>query len=135
MIRKFLKLISIDNIMFLHNIIKEIFINQSSKSNYYEINNFEIRDFHDFFNKLDSNSLYTVIPVLSPSNDHNKPYIVLSRNILVSKYSSYRDLHPFIFAKYHEALEDFDKYNSFHVTLKYKRVKIDLYQVKKKLNS
>jgi hypothetical protein len=137
MFKKFLKLISVNDITFLHNINKDFFIDQSGKPNYIEIRNFEMEYFYNFITNLDSNSLYTVIPVLSPSNDHNKPYIVISRNILVSKYSSYKDLHHFILAKYHEALEDFDidKSNSFHVILKYKRVKIDLYQVKIKLNS
>jgi hypothetical protein len=90
MFKKFLKLISIDDITMLSNIHKEIFINQNNKSNYYEFRGFELDNFSNFVNNLDSNSLYNVIPMISSKGNPQDPYIVLSRSILVSKYSNYR---------------------------------------------
>ena len=80
--------------------------------------------------------MYTVIPIISSSNDLNKPYLVLSRSILVSKYSNYKEIHRFIFSRYNETLKDFgmNRYNNFHVILKFKRVKFDINQVKRKMN-
>jgi hypothetical protein len=71
------------------------------------------KNFYNFITNLNGNYLYSFIPL--HSNDSNKPYIVLSRSFLVTNYSSYRSIHHFTFAKYHEALEEFyiEKYNDF----------------------
>ena len=135
-LRKFLKLISIDSVTFLHSINKDFFIDKSGKSNYYEIKFWEIEYFSDFVNNLDSNSLYTIIPIISPSNDYNKPYLVLSRTILVSKYSNYKNIHQFLNDRYHESMNDFGfkSLEQYTLIFKYKKVKIDLSQIKRKYN-
>jgi len=65
MLKKFLKHISVKEVTLLSDLNNEFFINKSSKSHYYEINNFEMEYFYNFFHSLASNSLYTVIPIIN----------------------------------------------------------------------
>lgn len=104
-LRYFLKNISVNEVTLLADINKEFFIDQSSKSNYHEIYNFEMEYFYNFITNLDGNSLYTVIPIISVKN--SDPYMVLSKSILVTKYSSYRAVQYFIYSRSHKSLEDF----------------------------
>lgn len=135
-LRRFLKLISVDNITFLHSINKDFFIDKSGKSNYYEIKFWEMEYFSNFVHSIDNNSLYTVIPIISPTNNHDKPYLVLSRSILVSKYSDYKLIHRLLNDRFHDSLDDFGIKNieGYTLILKYKKVKIDLNQIKRKFD-
>lgn len=135
MLKQLLKNISVRDITLMADVNKEWFINKSGKSFYYEINNFEMNYFSNFITGLSSNSLYTIIPIVSPSNDPTEPYLVLSRSILVSHYSDYRLIHHYLFDKYNHAIENFgmDEYDSeFKLIFKYKRISLDLDQLKKK---
>jgi hypothetical protein len=90
--------------------------------------------FYNFITNLNSNSLYTVIPMISINNNPNEPYMVLSRSILVSKYSSYRMIQYYIYAKYLKSLEDFgiDNLEDYTLVFKYKKVRLDIDQINKK---
>ena len=122
-------LITRDNITFitflmeLHekfniNIKKKCYFHKMFRLEHDYIKNFifELDYFYDFVTSLDSNTLYSVIPMIITNNELNKPYMVLSRTILVTKYSNYKEIHHYTFAKYQEALKDFniDKYSNFH---------------------
>jgi hypothetical protein len=133
-LRFFLEHISRNNITLLADINKEFFIDQANKSHYYEIYNFEREYFYNFITNLNSNSLYTVIPIISIKNNINEPYMVLSRSILVSKYSDYKLFREYIYSKYLKSLEDFgiDGLEDFNITLKYKKVRLDINQINKK---
>jgi hypothetical protein len=133
-LRFFLKHISINEVTLLSDINKELFIDQSGKSHYNEINNFEMEYFYNFITNLNSNSLYTVIPIISIKNNYNEPYMVLSKSILVTKYSSYKIIQYYIYSKYLKSLEDFgiDGLEDFHLILKYKKAKLDINQINKK---
>jgi hypothetical protein len=136
MIRKFLKNISVDNVLLLSDINKDFFVDKSGKSNYLHVNSFEIEYFKDFINNLNSNYLYTVIPLISATNNPHESYIVLSRSILVTKYSDYSRIHYFIHRKYLDSLEDFNikDTSNFTIILKYKRVKFDINQIKRRFS-
>jgi hypothetical protein len=133
-LRFFLEHISRNNITLLADINTEFFIDQANKSHYYEIYNFEREYFYNFITNLNSNSLYTVIPIISIKNNINEPYMVLSRSILVSKYSDYKLFREYIYSKYLKSLEDFgiDGLEDFNITLKYKKVRLDINQINKK---
>lgn len=136
MIRKFLKLISVNDITFLSDIHKDFFIDKSSKSEHFYIQSFEMDYFKDFIFNLDSNSLYTVIPLISINHDVDRPYLVLSKSILITKYSNYDEFHRYILTKYRNTKEDFGITNVKNLTIifKVKRVKFDISQIKKKFN-
>jgi hypothetical protein len=61
---------------------------------------------------------------------------VLSRTILVTKYSNYKEIHHYTFAKYQEALKDFniDKFSNFFkfFSFKFKKVRMDINQINKR---
>jgi hypothetical protein len=134
--KQLLRQISTGDVTFISDINKEFFIDQSGKSNYYEIKFFEIEYFYNFVTNLSSNSLYTVIPLLSFNNNPDEPYMVLSKSILVTKYSSHRVIHHHVYAKYHKALEDLGidsyKLEDYRIIFKYKKVTFDINQFNKK---
>lgn len=113
---------------------KNVFLDKSSKSNYYQVDGFELDCIYDFVTSLDSNTLYSVIPMITTNNELNKPYMVLSRTILVTKYSNYKEIHHYTFAKYQEALKDFniDKYSNFFKNISFKKVRMDINQINKR---
>lgn len=133
-LKHFLRNISINNVTLMSDINKDFFLDKSSKSNYYQVDSFELDYFYDFVTSLDSNTLYSVIPMITTNNELNKPYMVLSRTILVTKYSNYKEIHHYTFAKYQEALKDFniDKYSNFHCCFKFKKVRMDINQINKR---
>lgn len=62
--------------------------------------------------------------------------MVLSRSILISKYSSYKELHEYVYIKYNYAINEFnidhDTKLDFKIIFKYKRIKIDINQIKRR---
>ena len=125
----FLKTISTFELHFLPRIKRGIFLDQSSKSNYAVYNDYETEDLYDFISKLDGEKLYSVIPMISikPSLAQNRPYIVLSQSILITRYSNHRLLASFIHEQRMNVIKDFDIKNieNHILTLKYKKVFID----------
>jgi hypothetical protein len=133
MLKQFLKLISIKDITFLSDVNKDFFIDKSGKSHYYEINNFEIENFSNFIHNLSSNSLYTIIPIIYIKGKPDDPYITLSKSILVTKYSDYRLFHHYIFERFLKSKDSFEIIDDdFSLVLKYKRVKLDIGQIKRR---
>ena len=63
--------------------------------------------------------------------------MVLSRPILVSKYSNYLEVHRFISTKFNKALEDFniDNLEDYSLILKHRKVRFDMNQVKRKFKN
>jgi len=135
MLKQFLKHISVKDITLMSDVHKDLFINNYSKSHYFEMKNFEIEYFYDFITTLSSNSLYTMIPMISINNNPDEPYLVLSNSILVSKHSDHRMIHHYIYAKYIKSLEDFnsDGLEDYTLVFKYKRIKLDINQITKNL--
>jgi hypothetical protein len=134
MLKQFLKQISVNNITLMADVNKDFFIDKSGKSNYYVHNNFEMEYFSNFVNNLDSNALYSVIPLISVKKNLNEPYLVLSNTMLVTKYSSYREIHHYVYENYLQSIDDFgmDHLEDYNLVFKYKRVKIDINQIKRR---
>jgi|SRR5580692_1970783 hypothetical protein len=130
----FLKGVSTNQINFLSDINKKLFINKFNKSNYFNIRNNDKLNYLNFINSLDSDSLYMVIPILSLKGDPNKLYMVLGRSILITSYSSTELLYEYISNKYSESLEDYnlDELEDYILTFKYKKIILDLDQLNKK---
>src|SRR6266478_697378 len=107
--RNLLRTISNEEITLLSQIKKEYFINNSGKSNYYEIRNFESQYFYDFINDLEFNSLYNVIPMVSIKGNPHDPYIVLSNSMLVTRYYNHRIIQYYLYSKYHQTIKNSNK--------------------------
>lgn len=133
MFNQFLRHICTRNVTFLSDINKEFFINQSNKSNYQEIRTFEMGYFYDFITNLSHNSLYTVIPMIYIKGKPDEPYLVLSKSILVTKYSDYKLIHHYIFERYLKSKDSFEIIDEdFLLVLKYKKVNFDKEQFERK---
>ncbi len=132
--RNLLRTISNEEITLLSQIKKEYFINNSGKSNYYEIRNFESQYFYDFINDLEFNSLYNVIPMVSIKGNPHDPYIVLSNSMLVTRYYNHRIIQYYLYSKYHQTIKDFcmDNLEEYLLILKYKKIQMDKHQINKK---
>ena len=104
-------------------------------SNYYECKDFHTEYFYNFIDSMKSNSLYMITPLILINNNKDKPYIVLSKSILISKYSSYKLIEEYLNLKYKEFLNDFNinELEEFYLILKYKKVYFDINKKKTKL--
>jgi hypothetical protein len=74
-----------------------------------------------------------MMPIISVKNNPDEPYLVLSNPILVTNHSDYRLIHQYVDAKLSKASEDFglDEDEGYALVLKYKRIKLDINQIKK----
>jgi hypothetical protein len=133
----FLKTISVNDIHLQCHFKKEIYLNHSNKSSYIFYRDYETQHFNDFISSLDSNKLYSVIPMISIKACLNRPYIVLSQSILLSKYSNYHMLNYYIHNKHMEVMDEFGMKNIDNpvLTLKYKNILIDLNQLNRRFPS
>jgi hypothetical protein len=71
----------------LHSCIN-IKFNKNGRFNYIYIPYFDIKFLREFITSLEPSSLYTVIPLLSFDGRDDKPHLILSKQILLTKYSS-----------------------------------------------
>jgi hypothetical protein len=76
------------------------------------------------------NSVFiTIIPFISISRKIDDPYLILSRQILLTKYSNYVTVNDYLVDKINMAIEQFmfnqDGDNHFFLLFKYKKVKFD----------
>jgi len=131
-LKYFFKNISNNQITLLSDINKEFFINKSNKTNYYEIDDFEIQYFYNFISNLNNNSIYSISPLISIKGNSEDPYLVLSKAILVTKYSDLIRFH--LYSKYLKALDDFgiDYLENYKLIFKYKKVRFDVDQINRK---
>lgn len=96
----------------------------------------EIIGITNFISKLDIDSIYTIIPVISMFAKDNDPHIILSKQILCSNNSSAKLLHNYLNFKLNQAIFDFgltnlENSNYFQLVLKYKKVNLDFSKLPK----
>jgi|ERR1700677_116385 hypothetical protein len=125
-----LNLISTREITMLKDIDTTIKINKIGKFNHFYIPNMEIRGINNFISKLEVDSVYSVIPFVSMLGRANDPYIVLSKQILISNNSSSKVIQDYLDYKLNHAIQDFglmnlDGSNYFQLIFKYKKVTLD----------
>ena len=125
-----IKIISTNEITMLKDINNLISINKNGQFKYRYIPSLQITGLIDFISKLDNDSIYTIIPIISMLGNDDNPQIILSKQILVSNNSSSKVIHDFLMNKLEFAIQDFgicnlEKGNYFHLILKYKKVTFD----------
>jgi hypothetical protein len=105
---------------------KRININKFGKF-YYK--NFELgySEIWRFLYQLDSNKVYTVIPLLSKNNRPDQPYIILSEQILVTNNSRAMLITKFIANKYENVIDLYDikDLDNLNLVFKYKQININ----------
>ena len=103
-----LKSTSNNQITLLKDINKIIKTDKNGKFSYFYIPNFQINEIKNFINKLEVDSLYTLIPMISIYGKDEEPYLILSKQILVTNYSNHLTISNFISNQLEIALNDFN---------------------------
>jgi hypothetical protein len=121
-----LKHTSKDNINLLYDVSKHIKFNKNGRFNYIYIPYFDIKFLREFITSLEPSSLYTVIPLLSFDGRDDKPHLILSKQILLTKYSSPELINNYLKNKLDIAMIDFefrlDNEKFHYLVFKYKKI-------------
>jgi hypothetical protein len=124
-----LKMISTNEITMLKDINNLINIDKKGKFTYCYIPNMERMGIINFLAKLENDSYYTIIPIITMSAKDNDAHIILSKQILVSNYSNSKLIHDYLNTKLDQAICDFGctnlDNNSYYLIFKYKKVTLD----------
>jgi len=114
-------------ITFLKDIKNHIKTDKSGKFKYFYISYFQIKRIEDFILNLDDNSLYTVIPILSIFGKDEDPHLILSKQILITKFSNPLIIKEFLNDQLNKAFIEFDFNidNKYHYLIfKFKKISI-----------
>ena len=125
-----LQLISTKEITMLKDIDHLIKINKIGKFKHYYISNMQPLGIKNFISKLEDDTIYTVIPIISMFGKTEDPYIILSKQILVSRNSSPKLIHEYLNSKLDQTILEFgsiclDGGNNFQLIFKYKKITLD----------
>jgi hypothetical protein len=98
----------LNSLNMLKDVSKHIKFNKYGKFKYCFIPYAEMRLIEDFINSLEPNLLYTIIPLISFDGKNEKPHLILSEQILITKYSNPELLIVFIHDQLNIAFIEFD---------------------------
>jgi hypothetical protein len=121
-----LKNTSNNKITFLSDINHCVEINKSGKFKYFINYNIDIKLIKEFIDTLNPFSLYVMIPLISKTGKLNDPYIILSKQILVTKYSNYIIVNEFLVEQLNTFLTDFElgEIDNYFLIFKYKKISL-----------
>lgn len=100
--------ISNENITFLKDINKHVNFSLNGEFKYCTIKNLDVRILGGFIDGLTQGSIYTVIPFVSTSLLIGDPFLVLSRQFLVTKHSSYEIVNKYCRDQFNIAISQFN---------------------------
>src|SRR6266581_717100 len=102
-----LSTISTNGITMLKDVNALIEVNKAGKFKYCYIPNMKIIGIVDFINKLEDDSIYVMIPIISTFGRDNDPHITLSKQILISNNSSSKTIYDYLSYQLDKAILDF----------------------------
>jgi|ERR1700744_6760458 len=122
-----LKLITSQQVTFLKDINKTVNINKHGEYKYFKIPLLDIRTIFSFIESLDGEKLYLIIPFISPACKLDEPYLILSKQFLISKYSNELVIHDFLNSQFEDAIINFgmSDIQHYYLIFKYKSIKFD----------
>jgi hypothetical protein len=134
MIKQLLHLISTKEITLLKELDKLIHIDKQGKFKYKNIPSFQLIHILNFINRIDDDSIYTIIPMLSMFGKDDDPYIIISKQLLVSRFSSSELIHDYLYDRMLIAIQDFgienlENGNKYYLVFKYKKIILDFSRV------
>ena len=109
--KQFLNLISTKEITLLKYIDTSVKINKQGQFKHFYIPNMEFIGISKFISRLDEDSIYIIIPMITMYAKDNDPIIILSKQFLVSNNSSPRLIHDYLVSKLEVAINDFGAVN------------------------
>ena len=123
-----LKNTSKDKINLLNDVAKHIKFNKYGKFRYFYAPYSDIKYINNFIDSLEVSSIYTAIPLISYDGRDEKPHLILSKQILLSKYSDPQTLNNYLNEQMEMASYDFyfDKEKFHYLIFKYKKIELVL---------
>jgi hypothetical protein len=94
-----LKVFSSKQVSFLADVNKSIQINKYGEFKYFNIFRINSTDIQNFLLNLDNQKVYTVIPIMSINKSVDDPFVTLSKQILVTRYSNPKIITQFLVNK------------------------------------
>jgi hypothetical protein len=121
-----LKNTSNNKITFLSDINHYVEKNKSGKFKYFINYNFDIKLIKEFIDTLNPFSLYVMIPLISKTGKLNDPYIILSKQILITEFSNYITVNEFLAEQLNTFLTDFElrEIDNYFLIFKYKKISL-----------
>jgi hypothetical protein len=122
------KNISREKITFLKDIDKSLNVYLNGEFKYFKIPLMDSKGIYDFIDEIDGDKLYLVIPFITHSCKLDDPFIILSRQILISRYSSEITIRNYLDYQLNKSIIDFGMsgLDKFYLIFKYKKVKLEL---------
>jgi hypothetical protein len=78
------------------DVSKKFLMNRSGEFKYFSNFNFDAKLTSHFIASLEDGTLYTLIPLISISGLHADPYLILSKQIIISKYSNHNIINGYL---------------------------------------
>jgi len=88
----------------LKDINSRIKIYKIGKFNHYYIPNMQLPGIINFISKLEEDAIYTIIPIISMGGKTDDPYIILSKQILVTRNSDPKVIHEYLNSKFDQTI-------------------------------
>nr|AWB36249.1 hypothetical protein [Lactarius sp. (in: basidiomycete fungi)] len=120
-----IKQLSSKNITFLVDIDRRINIDKSEKYYYYKIWGLNLDQIQNFICNIRNEDIFLIHPFISINCRIDDPYLTLSRQFLVSKYSNPDLIQDFLFNKLELASQGFEfdhEELDYFLIFKYKKV-------------
>lgn len=123
---KMFDLISNKEITYLKDLDTRITINKNGKFCYHKCLEIDSNIIWKFTQKLEENKVYTLIPFISVNNNPDEPYIILSKQILITKKSNSFLISSYISNKISDTMKLYNilNFNGCCIIFKYKEVKV-----------
>jgi len=102
-----LRLISTNEITMLKDMNNIIDIDLSGRFRHFYIPNLELIGIQNFIMKLEDNTIFCIIPVISMFGKDSAPHLILSKQILISRNSSSKLIHDYLNYQLDIAISDF----------------------------
>jgi hypothetical protein len=122
----FLSKISSSEITFMKDLGDCLTVTPMSKYKYFNMYCFETLPIRDFINILDEDQIYILIPFISMDGKLDDPYLILSRQILVTQYSNIYVIQGYLHKQYLKSKDHFNLYEleDYKCYFKYRKVDI-----------
>jgi hypothetical protein len=122
---KILKYISTYNITFLQSVNESIVVRKNGKYLYHSMFGFFFHKIQSFLYDLNDNEAYILTPIISINNKTTDPYIILSKQFLITNQSNPKLIHNYLedqldAIKRDLCIDEFED-NYFFLIFKYKK--------------
>jgi hypothetical protein len=106
--RDLLGMISTKDISLMKDLNDFFSVSPRGKYKYFSTYSYDLQHLYDFLQLLDEDSIYIVIPFISKDGRLNDPSLILSRQILITKYSSIDVIRTYLFNQWVKADDQFN---------------------------